>query len=604
MFTTRPELEGTFGAVASTHWIASQAAMRILELGGNAFDAACAGAFVLQVVEPHLNGPAGDVAIIVYDAKSRKTRVLCGQGPVPEQASRDEFEKLGLDLVPGTGLLAAVVPGAFDAWMLLLRDHGTLPVATIFETAIGYAENGIPVLPRLTETIAAAQTIFERHWPTSKGLYLPNGGPPPAGSLFANKKLAATWQRLVDEAGAVGGSRETKIDAVRKAWSQGFVASAVDEFCREQSQMDVSGKPHKAFLRGKDMAGWSAHFEDPISYDYGGHRVMKCGPWSQGPVMLQSLALLSGFDIAAIPSGHPEFVHRVVEAMKLAFADREAYYGDPDFNDVPIREMLSDEYNAARRSLIGEQASNEWRPGAIGSTNLEFDYDAARKRQRDAGLLAAYGGGEPTVLDFSDEQYLEKAVGDTSHIDVIDKDGNMITATPSGGWLQSSPAIPELGFPLGTRAQMTWLDAGSPSSLQPGARPRTTLTPTLVLRDDESGYLACGTPGGDQQDQWQLIFLLRLFDHGMGLQQAIDAPSFHSEHWPNSFYPRQACPGKLVLEGRYGAEAQNYLKEKGHDLHLGGDWSEGRLSAVCNHGAGKFGAAANPRGMQGYAVCR
>ncbi|MBL4758367.1 MAG: gamma-glutamyltransferase family protein [Rhizobiales bacterium] len=602
MFTTRPELEGTFGAVASTHWIASQTAMRILELGGNAFDAACAGAFVLQVVEPHLNGPAGDVSIIMFDAATRKTRVVCGQGTVPAAANCNAFKSLGLDLIPGTGLLAAVVPGAFDAWLLLLRDHGTLPLETVLETAIGYAENGIPVLARMSETIAAAQTMFERHWPTSHKLYMPNGHPPAVGSLFTNVTLAATWKRLLDEAS--GGSRESGIDAARKAWSQGFVADFIDRFCREQCLMDVSGTPHKAVLRGQDLANWSAHFEEPLSYDYAGHRIVKCGPWSQGPAMLQALALLSGYDMAALPPDHPEFVHIVVEAMKLAFADREAYYGDPDFTNVPMQELLSEEYNVERRRLIGEQASLEWRPGKIDAAVPVFDYEAACQRQREVGLLAAYGGGEPTMQDLPDERYLKTAVGDTSHIDVVDKHGNMVTATPSGGWLQSSPAIPELGFPLGTRAQMSWLDPDSPSSLQPGARPRTTLTPTMVLRDDDSGYIACGTPGGDQQDQWQLIFLLRHFHHGMGFQQAIDAPAFHTEHAPNSFYPRQAAPAKLVLEGRYDAQAQSYLKNKGHDVHVGGDWSEGRLSAVCNYADGKFGAAANPRGMQGYAVCR
>ncbi len=602
MFTTRPELEGTFGAVASTHWIASQTAMRILELGGNAFDAACAGAFVLQIAEPHLNGPAGDVSIILFDAATRKTRVVCGQGTVPAAANCNAFKSMGLDLVPGTGLLAAVVPGAFDAWMLLLRDHGTLPIATILETAIAYAENGIPVLARLSETIAAAQAMFERHWPTSHKLYMPDGRPPSAGSLFTNVALAATWKRLLDE--AAGGSRESGIDAARKAWSQGFVAEIIDKFCREQCLMDVTGTPHGAFLRGQDIADWSAHFEEPLSYDYAGHRIVKCGPWSQGPVMLQALALLSGYDMAALPPDHPEFVHIVVEAMKLAYADREAYYGDPNFTNVPIQKLLSEEYNAERRGLIGEQASRGWRPGKIDAAVPGFDYESACQRQREAGLLGAYGGGEPTMRDFPDERYLKTAVGDTSHIDVVDRHGNMITATPSGGWLQSSPAISELGFPLGTRAQMSWLDPDSPSALQPGARPRTTLTPTMVLRDDDSAYLACGTPGGDQQDQWQLIYLLRHFHHGMGLQQAIDAPSFHSEHWPNSFFPRQACPAKLVLEGRYDAQAQDYLKKKGHEVVVGGNWSEGRLSAVCNYGTGKVGAAANPRGMQGYAVCR
>ena len=606
MFTTRPEIIGTFGAVASTHWIASQVAMRTLEAGGNAFDAACAGAFTMQVVEPHLNGPAGDVAIMLHDAKARQTRVLCGQGPVPAAASREAFATLGLDLVPGTGLLAAVVPGAFDAWMLLLRDYGTMAPDAILAPAIGYAETGYPVLPRMALTIEAAQPMFERHWPTSAAVYLGDDGPPQAGKLFRNPHLAATYRRLADQAAASGaGRREPAIEAARQAWTTGFVAEAIDQFCRREEAMDVSGQRHRALLRGDDLAAWSASYERPVTFDYAGHRIAKCGPWSQGPVLLQTLALLAGTDVDRLDPNGADFVHLSVEAMKLAYADREHYYGDPDGVDVPLETLLSPAYNDARRGEIGDRASLAWRPGDLGKRLDGFDYAAAAARKRDAGLLAAYGGGEPTVAAAPDETYLAVAVGDTSHIDVVDRDGNMVSATPSGGWLQSSPTIPELGFPLGTRAQMTWLDpADMPSSLVPGLRPRTTLTPTIVERDDGAGYIACGTPGGDQQDQWQLSFLLRHIHHGMGLQEAIEAPSFHAEHWPNSFYPRQASPGKVVIEGRYDGDVVRSLEARGHAVTVGGDWSEGRLSAVARGSDGTVRAAANPRGMNGYAVGR
>ena len=422
----------------------------------------------------------------------------------------------------------------------------------VLAPAIGYAENGYPVLPRMASTIKAARAMFERYWPSSAAIYLPGGEPPRAGTLFRNRTLAQTWRRLVTVTSNASGTREDKIDAARRAWSHGFVADAIDAFCRRQQVMDVTGQRHGALLRGDDMAAWSATYEDPAVYDYGGHRFAKCGAWSQGPVLLQTLALLAGSDIDRVPPSSAAFVHLLVEAMKLAYADRELHYGDPNHVDVPLGSLLSEEYNEARRRAIGEQASMEWRPGTLGHGLPAFDYVAATARKRDEGLLAAYGGGEPTVATPAEDTYLAVAVGDTSHIDVVDRDGNMVSATPSGGWLQSSPTIPDLGFPLGTRAQTMWLDPPDmPSALAPGRRPRTTLSPTIVSRDDGDCLIACGTPGGDQQDQWQLAFLLRHIHHDMGLQQAIEAPGFHTEHWPNSFYPRQASPGKVVLEGRF-----------------------------------------------------
>lgn len=577
--------------------------MQSLEAGGNAFDAAAAGALTMQVVEPHLNGPAGDVSIMLYDASKRQTRVLCGQGPIPAAATSEAFLDLGLDIVPGTGLTAAVVPGAFDAWMLLLRDYGTRTVDDILGPAIGYAEDGFPVLPRMASTIEAAKPIFEQYWPSSAAVYLPGGESPAAGSLFANPGLAETWRRIIKAGG--GGDRESQIEAARKIWSQGFIAEAIDAFCRRERVIDISGQRNGAFLRGDDLAGWEASFENPVTFDYNGYRISKSGPWSQGPVLLQALALLKGSGVDRLPPNGAEFVHLIVEAMKLAYADRELYYGDPTYVDVPLKTLLSGDYNDLRRPAITDAASLEWRPGDIGRPLAKFDYAAAAARKRDAGLLAAYGGGEPTFADTPTERYLAAAVGDTSHIDVVDRHGNMVSATPSGGWLQSSPTIPDLGFALGTRAQMSWLQPSDmPSALAPGHRPRTTLTPTIVSRDDDTGYIACGTPGGDQQDQWQLTFLLRCLDHGMGMQEAIEAPAFHSEHWPNSFYPRQASPGKLVVEGRFSDDTVRDLQRRGHQVTVGGDWSEGRLSAVARASDKTVRAAASPRGMHSYAVGR
>jgi gamma-glutamyltranspeptidase / glutathione hydrolase len=589
MFTTRPEIQGTFGACASTHWLASSAAMAMLERGGNAFDAAVAGGMVLQVAEPHLNGPGGEVPILLYSANESRARVICGQGVAPAAATPEHFAGLGLDMVPGTGLLSAVVPGAFDAWMIMLRDYGTMTLAEVFEIAQGYAEHGVPVHPSITGAIDGVADLFRDEWTSSAATFLPGGKPPQPGTLFANRGIAETWARLLREAHAVGPGREAQIDAARKTWSQGFVAEEIAAYAQNTQAMDTSGERHAGLLTQDDMATWEATYEEPVAFDYHGHTVLKTGPWAQAPVFLQQLALLNGFDIGAMDPLGADFVHTVVECAKLAFADREAYYGDPNFADVPVAGLLSPAYNDARRALVEGTASMELRPGSVDGRNIRLGVAAASAQ-------AAPGAGEPTVAKPGERR------GDTCHIDVIDRWGNMVSATPSGGWLQSSPVVPALGFPMTSRAQMFWLEDGLPGTLAPRKRPRTTLTPTMVLRGD-APYMALGTPGGDQQDQWQLIAFLRHVHHGMNLQEMIDAPSFHSEHFPSSFYPRAAVPGRLVLENRFSRATLDDLANRGHLVEGADPWSEGRLSAVTQKD-GIIRAGANPRGMQGYAVGR
>ncbi len=596
-FTTRPVIEGTFGVVASTHWIATAVGMATLEKGGNAFDAAVATAFTLQVVEPHLNGPGGDVPVILYDVRRGKPEVICGQGPAPMGATIAHYRSEGLDLVPGTGLLAACVPGTFETWMMLLRDFGTMPLADVLSPAIGYAQNGHPLVERANATIATVADLFRKHWPTSAAVYLPDNTVPPTGALFTNKVLAATYARIIKEAESAGGDRIAQIERARKSWSQGFVAEAMDRFCRTQEVMDTSGERHRGVLTADDMVRWAPHMEAPLTYDYGRYTVCKTGPWGQGPVMLQQLALLKGFDLDGLDPAGPDFIHLLVECSKLAYADRETFYGDPDFVKVPMATLLSDAYNAKRRKLIGDKASLKFRPGSIEG------FGAVIKLRRRGGPVAAAavaaataGAGEPTV------GRLGATRGDTVHFDIVDQAGNMVSSTPSGGWLQSSPVIPELGFCLGTRAQMFWLEEGHPAALAPGKRPRTTLTPTLALRDGEP-YLAWGSPGGDQQDQWTTQLLMRHVHAGLNLQEAIDAPAWHSEHFPSSFWPRTARPGVLVVEGRVPKKTVAELKRRGHIVEVGPDWSEGRLTAASRDGRRRR-AAANPRGMQGYAAGR
>jgi gamma-glutamyltranspeptidase/glutathione hydrolase len=594
-FTTRPEIDGTFGVVTSTHWIATAVGMSLLEKGGNAFDAACATAFTLQVVEPHLNGPGGDVPAILFDVRKGHAEVICGQGPAPAGATIAHYRSLGLDMMPGTGLLAACVPGMFDAWMMLLRDYGTMRLADVLTPAIFYASEGHPLVERANATIATVEKLFREHWPTSAAVYLRGGKVPATGTLFTNPALAETYKRMLREA-AGAGSREQEIERARKVWSQGFVAEAVDRFCRSQEIIDTSGQRNRGVLTGQDMARWQATVERPLTYQYGDYTVCKPGPWAQGPVMLQQLALLKGFHLDGLDVTGPEFIHTVVEASKLAFADREKFYGDPEFEQVPMETLLSDAYNDERRKLIHDAASLELRPGSVEGFGAVIKLKPPTHAGEAREAVAAAGAGEPTVGRLGEMR------GDTVHFDIVDRAGNMISATPSGGWLQSSPVIPELGFGLGTRGQMFWLEENHPASLKPGKRPRTTLSPTLALRDGEP-YLAWGSPGGDQQDQWTTQFFLRHVHGGLNLQEAIDAPAWHSEHFPISFWPRTARPGVLVMESRVPAESRQELEKRGHVVEVGPAWSEGRLTAASRDGRRRK-AAANPRGMQGYAAGR
>ena len=560
-FTTRPELRGAFGMVASTHWLASAAGMAVLERGGNAFDAAVAAGFTLQVVEPHLNGPGGDLPAIVWPAGG-EPRVLCAQGSAPAAATIARYrDELGLRLVPGTGPLAAVVPGAFGGWVTMLRDHGTMELADVLQYAIDYAEHGVPVLPQVAGAIRNVEQLFRDDWTTSAELYLP------VGDTLRNPQLAQTYRRILEA------------DDPYDAWYRGFVAEAMIEF-QQQEWMDSSGERHAGLLDAADLADWRPRWEPPLSVDYHGLTVLKAGPWSQAPVFLQQLRLLEGFDLAAMGHASAEYVHTITECAKLAFADREAWYGDPDFVDVPMEMLLSREYADERRALVGDEASSELRPGG----------DDPRLPGPVGAVELAPGVGEPTR-------------GDTVHLDVVDRWGNMVAATPSGGWLWGAPVIPALGFPLGTRAQMFWLEEGLPNSLEPRKRPRTTLSPTMAARDGEA-YLALGTPGGDQQDQWTLHVFLAHVHFGMNLQESIDAPNHHTEAFPSSFYPRETVPRHVAVEDRAGEETMQGLRERGHDVEVSGPWTLGRVSAVSRSRGGELRAGANPRGMQGYAVGR
>lgn len=494
-FTTRPEITGTFGVATSTHWIASAVGMSLLEKGGNAFDAAVAMGLVLNVVEPHLNGPLGDLPVLFRPAGAEEPIVVCGQGVAPAAATIAHYRAEGLDMIPGSGLLATVTPGAFDGWMLLLRDYGSMSLREVMEPAIHYAEAGHPMLPRVSATIAGLADFFREEWPTSAATWLPGNTVPEAGALFANPDLAATWTRLVAEAETVSG-REAQIDKARWTFSQGFVAEAIDAWMKEACVMDAAGGRRRGVLTGQDMVEWSASYEKPLSVDYGDWNVYKTGPWGQGPALLQSLRILEGADIAEMDPNGPDFVHTVVETLKLAMADREAYYGDPDFTAIPMEALLSRDYAAARRALIGATASLEQRPGLVPGHEAWVEAAIARCAAQTV-VEAGAGAGEPTMAHLTEKR------GDTVHLDVIDRWGNMVSATPSGGWLQSSPVVPGLGMPLNSRAQMFWLEEGLPTSLAPKRRPRTTLTPSIGLRGDGAAHESSGAcPDLFAQTMW------------------------------------------------------------------------------------------------------
>lgn len=589
---TTYERRGPSGAASSTHYLGTTTAMAILARGGNAFDAAVAAGFVLQVVESHLCGPGGEVPAVFTTASDPTPRVLCGQGIAPAAATIAHLrDDLGLETIPGTGLLPATVPGAWDAWLLLLRDHGTLTLRDVLEPALGYATNGHPLVPRALLTISAVADHFRDHWPSSAATWLPNGSVPSADKLHRLPGLAATWSRLLATAESSGRDREGQIEAARDAWYRGFVAEEIEHFCRTRVR-DETGTDHAGLLTAQDLATWSATYEPALTTEVGdGWAISKPSAWSQGPVLPQILQILRDDALEYVDGvATEEAVHVATEATKLAFADREAWYGDSAA--VPLETLTSSAYGRERRRLVGETASLELRPGSPDGLRPRLARHVVAPVN--ASRLAAAGVGEPTV------ERTGVMRGDTVHIDVVDAAGNMISATPSGGWLQSSPTIPALGFCLGTRGQMFWLDEGLPSSLVPGRRPRTTLSPTLAHRHGEP-RLAFGTPGGDQQDQWQLCFWLAHTAGGLDLQAAIDAPMWHSTAFPTSFVPRLWEPGGLVVESRLGDSSLARLRARGHVVTEAGPWELGRLCAV-GRGEGLVRSAADTRSGVGSAA--
>ncbi|WP_405652645.1 gamma-glutamyltransferase family protein [Streptomyces sp. NBC_00019] len=601
-----PDLLGTHGAVSSSHWLATAAGMATLNDGGNAFDAAVAAGFVLAVVEPHSNGLGGDACIVAHHARSGRTSVISGQGPMPAAATLAHFQDLGLRQIPGSGLLPATVPGAFGAWLRMLAEFGTKSLRDVMTDAIGYAERGHPLVADAARAIGSMQPLFATEWESSGAMYLDAAGNAPAtGDRMRYPELASTMRCLVEAAEAAGSSQESQIEAAHRAFYQGFVAEAIDGFAT-RSFLDSTGRHHSGLLTGQDLAAWTAPVEESLSVAYREFEVHKSGPWSQGPVFLQQLALLAGIDLTAYEFGGAPYIHTLTEVAKLAFADREAWYGDQPDGRETIEALLDPGTVAARRALIGPAATPDPAhtdlPGRHG-----FVPDVTPNTLPDMELsdwFLQLQNGLPTIVPAAALRASLKP-GDTCTVVVADREGNLVAAIPSGGWLKSSPVVPGLGFPLGTRGQTMWLVPGHPNSLAPGRRPRTTLSPSVALRDGKP-YLAYGTPGGDRQDQWTLESFLAVADFGMGLQQATDIPHFHTDHVPASFTPRARRRNTVVVESAPDAELIAALKSRGHNAVTVPPMSLG--AKVCIVAApdtqGMLRAAAGTRGSQAQAMVR
>ena len=565
MSETRPLVRGTIGCVSSSNYMATTAGFAILLAGGNAFDVAVATGFALLVVEPHMNSLGGEAPALAYSAKHKKVFAFSGQGYAPRAATLSFFRDQGMQLMPGDGFLPATVPATFDMLLTLLGDFGTMSLKEVTGPALRLAKEGFAVYPTLAGNIRAHAKLFETEWPTTARVFVPNGKLPQVGDRLRQFDLAHSLHKLIQAERRASGNRKKRLEAARDYFYRGPIAKRIVNFISKKPVRDATGKRHAGLIDLTDLAEFHTTIETPVSIEYKGLRIHKCGPWSQGPVFLQQLRLLEGYDLHSLGHNTSNYIHLLTEASKLAFADREQYYGDPAFTRVPMHRLLSRDYAARRRKLINPmKASLELRPGTF------------------AGRLSTHG--------------------DTTHLDVADREGNMVSVTPSGGWIWGSPIIGDLGFALSTRGQMFTLDGSHPNCIAPHKRPRTTLSPTLVTLHGRP-LLAFGTPGGDQQDQWTLQFFLNHVEFGMNLQSAIDAPTFHNSHFPSSFYPKTAEPGALHLEGRISPAIVKELRRKGHRVRVEGDWVNGRVTAVeLNQHGGTITAAASSRNQTAYAI--
>jgi gamma-glutamyltranspeptidase / glutathione hydrolase len=577
MTTIYPLILGREAMVSTEHYLSASAGARTFARGGNAIDAAVAATLVEGVVNPHMHTIGGEAPMLIYVANAARVVAVNGNMVAPAKASIAYYREQGLELVPGEGLLAAGVPAAFDALAAVLARFGCLSLAEVVEPALQLCEEGMPMHAGLSghgetpedlsgligrASLRSNEKKFRERWPTSAAIYLPNGELPRPGDIIKNPALAAFFRHLLDaEAGARSRGREAAIEAARDRFYRGDIARAIVQWSRANGGL----------IEETDLSRFTTRFEESVSIDYHGFTVHKCQPWSQGPVFLQQLRILEGLDLPRMRHNSAEYIHYSVEAAKLAFADREAYYADPEFEQVPLDGLLSRQYADLRRTLIDPRsASMEQRPGD----------PVALRALTETGDFEPRSWGRGTI-----------------HVTTADGRGNMVACTASGGWIPSSPVIETLGFPLGTRMQTFYLDERHPNAIKPGKRPRTTLTPSLATRNGQP-FMSFGTPGGDQQDQWTLQFFINVVDFGMGLQEAIEAPRFSTAHFPSSFYPHNSMRGVVRLESRIDSKVVDELAERGHRVVVRPAWCEGHVLGIRFDPARRLlEGGADPRGQ-------
>ncbi len=594
-FTTRPVVMSARGVVTSGHYLVTSVGFQILARGGNAIDAAAAMGICETLLEPQSCGIGGEVPTLIYSARERKTYAISGMGWSPAAFTIEWCRENGIDLIPGDGYLPACVPAVVGTWTTALARFGTMSFSEIAQPTIDLAENGFPIYERLGQTLADSFEKFTELYPTTGEIYYANGGVPQVGELVRNPDFGAMLRSLcAAEDQAKGRGRIAGIEAARDEYYKGGVAEKIVEFINDNPVEDASGVAHKGLLTLNDLAEWNAVVEEPVSLEYKDLDVHKCSSWTQGPTFLQHLSILGTMNAASLGHNTADYLHGWIESSKLAFADREAYYGDPDFDDVPLDELLSYRYAETRATQIGERASYELRPGDVGNGVPGYTAISVAEDNR-----AALGVEAREVRDLG----LGHAhIGDTTHLDAMDAEGNMVAATPSGGWLGTSPVIKGLGFPLGTRGQMFYLNPNRPNALQPRKRPRATLTPTMVTRNGEP-FMAFGTPGGDSQEQWTIQFFLNHVEFGMNLQEALDAPTVHTTHFPSSFYPRVAFPARVVAESRIPSDVLGELERRGHEIEMTDAWANGKVMGIrWNADKGVISGASSAKNTIGYAM--
>lgn len=552
--TRSPQVIGARWAVAAGHPLASWAAARILEAGGNAVDAGVAAGLALGVVHPDMVSVAGVAPVLVHVARTGETWQVAGVGPYPRACTLEYFrERHGGQIPPGLG--RTVVPAAPDAWCTALARWGSLSFGEVASAALDFARRGFPISPFSAAQMAAHADAYRR-WPSSAALYLPHGRPLRAGELLVQSELADTLERMVAAERRGGGSREAGIRAARDEFYRGETARRIAEFHRRE------GGP----LTLEDLADFQVEVGPALRTGFGRHEVAACGFWCQGPVLLQMLNLLEGLDLRALGHNSPQYLHHLVETVKIAFADREAYYGDPRFVRIPDF-LLSKAYAARRRSLVGEQAWQDLPPAGPSALRPE-----------------------PLLREGSSAEAL-----DTSYVAVVDAEGNAFSATPSDP-NTDAPVVPGVGCVVSPRGSQGWLDPEHPSAVAPGKRPRLTPAPAIALLDGRRP-MPFGTPGGDVQQQAMLQVFLNLVVFGMAPQEAVEAPRVASRSFPDSFWPHAMAPGRLEVEGRLGPEVRDALTARGHRVAVWSDW-EWRAGAVCAilvDAEGMRWAAADPR---------